>query len=341
MKRIACAAAAPAALVPNVCQAHIKWFCAYDTTVPPLPIRYVLTPAFAAVALGFAALMFVAYLIDDRLDRTAVSARFDAMIGRVRPNILLIIRISIGALFVALWASGGVILTPELTTPSLLVPWLQLAIAASMLWRFTLLPGALGIAALYVFAIREYGAFHLMDYPIFPAVAVYLGLSEARSRLLQDLRLPVLYAGVSITMMWGAIEKLGYPCWTLPLLADHEELTLGLSFDWFMNIAAFVEFSLAFFMLTGTALLRLACFALLVLLASAVPAFGKTDAIGHLIIIGCLIVMIIAGQNPLRLPAPVLARHGLTRAGMITTAYGGTLIVLFGLYYGSQYLAGR
>ena len=52
-------------------------------------------------------------------------------------------------------------------------------------------------------------------------------------------------------MMWGAIEKFGYPYWTFPLLTTHADLTLGFSFDQFMCIAGFVEFSLAFFMVTA------------------------------------------------------------------------------------------
>ena len=75
-----------------------------------------------------------------------------------------------GILFLVLWDSGGTILTPELKTTSSLVPLVQLAIAASMLFRSTLKFGAVGIMALYVYAVEEYGAFHMMDYPIFPAL---------------------------------------------------------------------------------------------------------------------------------------------------------------------------
>ena len=120
-----------------------------------------------------------------------------------------------------LWDTGGIILTPELKTTSTLVPMVQLAIAASMLFRSTLKFGAVGIMALYVYAVEEYGAFHMMDYPIFPGVALYLALTGVKSPYFCALRLPVLYTGVAVTMMWGAIEKFGYPSWTFPLLATH------------------------------------------------------------------------------------------------------------------------
>jgi hypothetical protein len=328
-------------LMPNEAGAHIKWFCAYDTSIPPLPIRDVITPTFAAVAIGFCTLMFIAYVIDRMMNASARVKRIDDAIFRLEAHTGTIIRFAVGILFVELWDSGGLILTPELKTASPFVPWVQLAIAASMLFRPTLVLGAAGIMGLYTYAVAEYGAFHMMDYPVFPGVAVYLGLATVRSSYLQALRLPVLYSSVAATMMWGAIEKFGYPYWTLPLLTTHAALTLGLNFEQFMYIAGFVEFSLAFFMLTGTALLRLSCAALVALLVSAVPAFGRIDAIGHLLIIAILVVMIIAGQRTINMP-PALARTGtLKQAGILTLGYSMTIVVTFGLYYGSQSLAGR
>jgi hypothetical protein len=155
------------------------------------------------------------------------------------------------------------------------------------------------------------------------------------------LRLSVLYSGVAATMMWGAIEKFGYPCWTLPLLEVYPNLTAGLAFDRFMNIAGFVEFSLAYFMVTGTALLRWSCFALLLLLVSAIPTFGSNDAIGHLLIVAALVVMIISGQRTIQMPEVVVRAGILTHAGLLTSGYALTITATFALYYGSQYLAGR
>ena len=220
-------------------------------------------------------------------------------------------------------------------------PWVQLAIAASMLSRPALKFGAAGIMALYIYAVQQYGAFHLMDYPIFPALALYLALTGVKSPQLRALRMPVLYAGVAVTMMWGAIEKFGYPYWTFPLLATHPGLTSGLASMQFMCIAGFVEFSLAFFMVTGTALLRFSCAALLTLLAGAVPEFGRIDAVGHLLIMAGLVAMIIAGQRTLQLPARLVRSGVLVQAGTLTVGYSATVVVLFALHYSSQFIAGR
>ena len=168
-----------------------------------------------------------------------------------------------------------------------------------MLFHSTAKLGAVGIMALYLYAVAEYGAFHMMDYPVIPRYCRLSRPDRCRSPNLRALQLPVLYAGIAATMMWGAIEKFGYPYWTFPLLATHQGLTLGFSFDHFMCLAGFVEFSLAFFMVTGTALLRCACIALMALILG-VPEFGKTDAVGHLLIVAGLAAMIIAGQRPIQ-----------------------------------------
>jgi hypothetical protein len=156
-----------------------------------------------------------------------------------------------------------------------------------------------------------------------------------------SLRLPILYASVAITMAWGAIEKFGYPYWTFPLLADHPGVTFGLGYQEFMYVAGFVEFSLAFFMLAGTALLRGACLFLLLLVTGAIPAFGKVDAVGHGLIIASLVVMIIAGHRVLRLPSVIERSPPLTRAGLLTAAYSASFVGLTVVYYASQAGAGR
>jgi hypothetical protein len=326
---------------PAKASAHVKWFCAYDTAAPPLPILDVVTSSFAAVAIGFCSLMFMAYVADRVLNATAWVRRLDDAITRYEQYSSTIMRVAVGVLFLVLWGTGDTILMPELKTTNGFVPWLQLAISTSMLLPGTLMLGAFGIMGLYGYAVVEYGAFHMMDYPIIPGIAVYLGLTGFRSFYANALRLSVLYSSVAATMMWGAIEKFGYPYWTLPLSVTYPKLTLGFSFDRFMCIAGFVEFSLAFFMVTGTALLRWSCLALVILLMSAIPAFGSNDAIGHLLIIAGLVAMIISGQRTIQMPATVIRAGILTQAGLLTFGYVLTMTAAFGLYYGCQYVAGR
>jgi hypothetical protein len=77
------------------------------------------------------------------------------------------------------------------------------------------------------------------------------------------------------------------------------------------------------------------------LLLSAIPEFGKVDAIGHLLIIAGLITMIITGQHSVAVPATVSRAGIATRAGVLTSSYVITLAAAFVLYYASQAMAGR
>jgi hypothetical protein len=286
--------------------------------------------------------MFLAYLIDGGVQGNSWLKRADSLLMRCAPAVPLFVRIAVGVFFLVLWIFGDTILTPELKTTRAWVSWLQLAIAVSTLWSPALIFTAAGITTLYLYGVAMYGAFHMMDYPIFLGIAVYLGLGAFKATAHSRLRLSALYFNLALTMMWGAIEKFAYPYWTFPLLTDHRAMTLGIPFDKFMIIAGFVEFSLAFFMLTGTVLMRLSCLALLTIMAVAIPEFGKTDALGHFLIMATLAVMIAMGRQGIKPPPGLPGSDGiLVRSSLQTVAYGTTLLGLFGLYYAAQFVAGR
>ena len=97
--------------------------------------------------------MFVAYVADRALNTSNWSKRIDDRMFRSVADTNSIIRVAVGILFLLLWDSGGTILTPELKTTSSLVPWVQIAIAASMLFHSTAKFGAVGIMALYLYAV--------------------------------------------------------------------------------------------------------------------------------------------------------------------------------------------
>ena len=120
MRKLSLAAGAFLLLLPSQSQAHIKWFCAYDTTVPPLPIRDVLTPTFVAVAILFCSLMFVAYVIDRAVNGSDWAKRLDNSIFRSENCTNTILRAAVGILFLVLWDTGGIILTPDSRRPA---PW--------------------------------------------------------------------------------------------------------------------------------------------------------------------------------------------------------------------------
>ncbi len=230
------------------------------------------------------------------------------------------LRIAVAIFFGALWAKEGVILTPELTTDSTLIPWLQFFIALGTMFRRTLFFSGIGIIGLYVFALMEYGAFHLLDYPIFVGIAFYLMLTGiGRPRLLRW-RMPILFAAVGVTLMWAGIEKFSYPNWTFPILEQKPGMMFGIDQKTFMCCAGLTEFMLAFMLISSTALVRIAGAILLFMFTAAIFEFGKIDALGHLLIIVVLAMFIIHGKSPLQ--------DAFGRLGRTAVAHSGALVTL-------------
>lgn len=304
--------------------AHIKWFCAYDVAGQPKGLENVLCSDFEYLS-GLALLVL---LIGCILERTVIAEALlnalDRATSGLRFNTDVLFRATCGGFFVALWTMGGVMLTPELTTTSTFIPWLQLAIAAGLIWRRTMPLSALGIVALYALAIRDYGIFHLMDYPVFLGIAAYLVLAGLQRTLFGARPLDILRWTTSVTLMWGAIEKWAYPQWTFPLFLTHPGINMGFDGDFFMRAAGVVEFTLAFALMWTPLVRRSAALILAGMFISAIFEFGKVDAIGHSTTI--IIVLAIAADNA-RLP--VQSRSWL----LVPVGYGTALAGFLGLYY--------
>ncbi len=325
---------AVAALMPGRAWAHVKWFAPYDVAQAPVPIRGVMTTHFLLVLAGFASLMFGGFLLDRLAARYGPWATGSKRRTDLEERVL---RAGIGAAFMALFTMGGIILTPELHTDASWPAWLQFGIAASMLSARTCVLGGLGILLLYGFGIAQYGIFHLSDYPMFLGIAAYLALTSSASERLRSLRMPVLYATVCVSLMWAAIEKWAYPQWSFPLLEARPYLTLGLPPGDFMVVAGFVEFALAFYILTGLGLLRLGIFGLGLIFVSAILDFGRLDAIGHLPTIACLAAMFVHGPTPLHRWLHDARRGLLAEAGKAGLSFATAISVFFVAYYGMQH----
>jgi len=321
-------------LLPTRAWAHVKWFAPYDVSQQPTSVSNVLTSHFILVLMVFTLLLTGSFLLD------RISAKLGGRLaapGNYEEIEERLVRAGTGAFFMALFATGGTILTPELRTAADWSTWLQLGIAMSMLSERTCALGSLGILALYGFGVAQYGFFHLSDYPMFLGLAAYLALTAVTSRHLRSLRMPILHVSICVTLMWGAVEKWAYPQWTFPLLAERPYLTFGLSPDLFMIVAGFVEFTFAFYMLTGLALLRVAVLSLGAIFAAAIIDFGKLDAIGHLPILIAMAAMFLHGPTPLHLWLHETSDNGIHKARTAGIAFASSVFLFLALYYGLQY----
>jgi hypothetical protein len=328
---IACGLSLLAFIVPTAARAHVKWFAPYDVAQAPIGLTDVLNPTF--IELLVLTLLVLWTLCS--LERTSVGGALLGSVDEVfillRGKIDTLIRGGTAAFFVAIWAHGGIILTPELTTTVAATEWLQAAIAVCLLFRVTMPLSAAGIVILFAQGVWSYGLFHMMDYPIFLGTAAYLALSGLGRTSVLGLRpLDIARIGAAITLLWASIEKWAYPEWTYPILYAHQRLAMGLDPRFYMIAAGMVEFGLAFALLWTPLVRRMAAVVLLSMFTSAVFEFGKIDAIGHLVII--IILLSIAADDgiaPRRSPA--LAPFWLSVALVLTIlAYYGSHAFFFG-----------
>jgi hypothetical protein len=306
--------------------AHVKWFCAFDVAGQPRSLENVLCLDFELLV-GLALVVLMAGCV---LEETPVGAALQRALNRVTGRLTtdseLLVRALCGFFFVALWVTGGMILTPELKTDSSAVSWLQLAIAATMMWRGTLPLAALGIVLLFGVAVWDYGLFHLMDYPIFLGLAAYFALTGLQRNLFGMRPLDVVRWSTAVTLMWASIEKWAYPEWSFPLFAIHPSLTMGYDDEFFMRAAGVIEFTMSFALIWTPLARRSAAIMLAGMFFSAIPVFGKLDAIGHAPIIA--VVLAIIGDN---LSAPMASRKW--RVALLPAGFAAALATFLTLYY--------
>jgi hypothetical protein len=325
--------AIPMATVAN---AHVKWFVACDSSEEPLPLQAVFTLTFWLLSTLFVAMFYLACRVEQTTLGATISSHLDRWTGHLHRRTDDLLRAAAAVSFALLWADGGLILTPELKGSSIWLAAIQLLIPAYLFGRATLPAAASGVLVLYGFGAAAYGLFHMLDYPVFLGLAAYFALSVSQSPRLLAFRLDCLRWSVALTLLWPSMEKFVYPGWIAPIAAEHPELTLGIDVATFITAAGVVEFGLAFALFWTPLVRRLAALALALLLVAATFKFGKTDGIGHLMIIAVLLAVV---ADPGRQPV----RHGPALAPLVSGVVLLATIFLYtgahALYYGSWHAA--
>lgn len=323
---------------PIPAEAHVKWFAPYIVGAPPRPIALTLADPWFWTGI---ALVLVFFLTTRAVEKTPAGETILAGIDRITEPLWLrldeFVRLVIGAFFVAIFAAGGVYLTPDLKTPAEWVSWTQLLIAVLVFPRATRPLAAVGIIGLWLLALRDYDIFHLLDYLALGAgVAVYLVLDSSRNEDWRKHRFEALRWGVAIALMWSSLEKFAYPDWFYPLVVEKPFLTFGIPRDAFIPMAGVAEFTMGFGMIWTPLVRRLSAIALFVIFNAAVYPFGRIDLIGHALIMA-IIVAIAADHTRDVHFLPALKRRlasvpaGLAAALVIfSTGYWGLHIALYG-----------
>jgi hypothetical protein len=323
---------------------HVKWFANYDLLCPPRPVFAVfLGEYFVLFCLVVGPLMFAVALVDRYLTRRqcVLHRHAAALTERLSAYFPTVLRLGVSGFLAAVFLysglHGGMILTPELKTDAQWVRWVQLGIALSVLIPRVAFLAGLGIIFLYGYAMAMYGVFHLLDYPIFLGVALYLIIDSLYGRGRRELAHSVLRVLTAVTLLWAGIEKFAYPEWSFQLLQQQPGMTLGLDPEFFMVASGFVEFCAAYLLLTGMLSARAAALVLLGFFLSAILGFGLIDAIGHSVIIVVLMILALS-INPV---APRFDGRGGLAATAVrhTCLFFGALLLFMALYYGGHYLS--
>jgi hypothetical protein len=277
----------------------VKWFAPFTVDAAPRPVAATLADPWFWLAIGLVVTFFVAARL---VERTPAGGMILNLVARATNPLARrmddFVRAAIGAFFAAVFAVGGVYLTPDLHTQAEWVSWVQLLIAACVFSRTTMPFAAAGIVALWLLALRDFECFHLFDYlALGLGTAAYLVLATTWNEAWRKYRFQALQWAVAIALMWSSLEKFAYPEWFYPLVEEKPFLTFGLPRDMFIPIAGVAEFTLGFGLLWTPLIRRLSALALLVIFNAAVLAFGRMDLVGHALI---LVMMVVALVDPRR-----------------------------------------
>jgi hypothetical protein len=231
-------------------------------------------------------------------------------------------------------------LTPELKTQLAYVPWLQLVLGLCALSRYTMPVTGIGIFFLYGAALRHYGVYHMLDYPIFLGIGYFFLVANIRRGQWMKSGFVVLFALTGLTLVWAAIEKFAYPQWAYSILQNNSAMLLGMSPGLFLTASGFVEFNLAFVVLGATSVVaRIVALGLQSIFVLAIFQFGVVDAVGHLMIIAILFVLVVRGSTDARNMLVLRDKSVWTEAYFMTGLYALAFVMMFILYYGIHYLS--
>lgn len=326
--------AAFCALAASPAQAHVKWFAPYIVDAQPAPVTETLANIWFWLAI-FLVLVFFAStrLIEKSPVGGAILTGMDRVAKPLWTRLDDFLRVVIGAFFVAIFAVGGIYLTPDLKTPAEWVSWLQLLIAFGVFSRRTMPLSAAGIILLWVLALTEYDFFHLLDYlALGVAVAGYLVLAASKNENWRKHRFEVLRWGVAIALMWSSLEKFAYPEWFYPLVLEKPFLTFGMPRDVFIPMAGVAEFTMGFGLLWTPLVRRLSAVALFIIFNAAVYPFGRIDLVGHALIMAIIVAIAVDPERELHfLPATRKSLAG------VPVALATALIVFVTSYWGVHF----
>lgn len=140
----------------------------------------------------------------------------------------------------------------------------------------------------------------MLDYLVFIGTGVYLIMQTLKPEVFRGLSLELVRFTLAYSFLWGAIEKFMHPELFHQLLTEHNYLTMGLDWSFFIRASGFVEFCCAWHIYSGRAAGYAGIGVMGFFVTVAVIPFGMIDFIGHfLFIIPLVAILFIPRKKPL------------------------------------------
>ncbi len=318
------------AVLPQSAEAHVKWFSDFSFLDKPLTLREIAVPTFFAL-LVLSMIVIGALVVAERyLGRWEIYRRVNEWLAARSQYSGLIMRVAMGATLLLSWQTDSM-LAPELAVTAVWVGWLQFVLAMLLISERTTPAAGVGLLAIFVLALGEYGFFHMIDYVHYLGIAYYLIVSSNKNQVVRDSALPVLFATVGFALGWLGMEKLVYPEWALYLLAQNPQLTLGFPPEFFLRGAAFVELNLGYLLIIGLLERPLSLIITLVFFTTT-TIFGKLEVIGHTPVHAALLVFLLNGPGKTFKPPILLHKKMNWRVAFAAVNFVLFVFVVSGAY---------
>ncbi|WP_317987340.1 hypothetical protein [Erwinia amylovora] len=283
-----------ALFMPVDALAHVKWFVDYDTTKEPVPLTEMMqSTEFLGLLFLSTLVIFITSVLDRKIPSPVDVSRWQPRLTSLEDLVPKVMRYGTSAFFLTLAVFfPSIILTPELVieNPGLVYVHFLIAITAFH-QRTSLIAGV---------AIQLYGLFHMLDYLVFIGTGVYLIMQTLKPEVFRGLSLELVRFTLAYSFLWGAIEKFMHPELFHQLLTEHNYLTMGLDWSFFIRASGFVEFCCAWHIYSGRAAGYAGIGVMGFFVTVAVIPFGMIDFIGHfLFIIPLVAILFIPRKKPL------------------------------------------
>lgn len=291
-----------ALFMPVDALAHVKWFVDYDTTKEPVPLTEMMqSTEFLGLLFLSTLVIFITSVLDRKIPSPVDVSRWQPRLTSLEDLVPKVMRYGTSAFFLTLAVFfPSIILTPELVIENPGLVYVHFLIAITAFNQRTSLIAGVAILFLYGYAIQLYGLFHMLDYLVFIGTGVYLIMQTLKPEVFRGLSLELVRFTLAYSFLWGAIEKFMHPELFHQLLTEHNYLTMGLDWSFFIRASGFVEFCCAWHIYSGRAAGYAGIGVMGFFVTVAVIPFGMIDFIGHfLFIIPLVAILFIPRKKPL------------------------------------------